>query len=80
MRLMTLAKLTTLFNYHPHAVREAVLGGDLRLIRVAGRPFVLATDRDVVRSAPMEKAEPWVAPRIGRRPFVSALAGTKDTP
>lgn len=38
---MTLAKLTTRFDYHPHTVRTAVLGGRLRIIHAAGKPFVL---------------------------------------
>ena len=77
MRLMTVGKFTIRHGLHPHAVRAAVLGGRLRLIRVAGRPFVLATDRDVVRSAPLEKAGLRVVPQTGRKPLIHALPGMK---
>ena len=38
---MTIGRYTTLFNYHPHAVREAVLGGRIKIIHAAGKPLVL---------------------------------------
>ena len=41
MRFLTLGAFTARHGFHPHAVREAVLGGRIRIIHAGGKPLVL---------------------------------------